>query len=279
VRGVHSVLVTPLTADESVDAGSIRTLVDFYVASGVDGVLALGVLGEADRLSDSERRDVLELVVAAAAGRVTVTVGISHPATRTTVERAREAESLGAEAVMVSPTAASRDHFLAVRDAVSVPLVVQDYPASSGVTLPVDFLASLGDVVVKLEDPPTPRKVAALRAAAPSIAILGGLGGVSLLHELEAGADGTMTGFAVPEALVEIVQAYAAEDLTRARRAYESALPLMVFEAQPGAGAALRKEILLRRGAIASATVRSPAPALDPFTLSALDALLEGALA
>lgn len=277
MRGVHCVLVTPFAPDESLDPGSIRTLVEFYVAAGVDGVVALGVLGEAHLLADAERRDVIERVVEAVGGRVVLTVGVSHPATRVTVERAREAEALGADAVMVAPPTAYRGHVLAVRRAVSVPVVVQDYPASSGVQLPVDFLASLGDVVVKLEDPPTPPKISALRAAAPSIPILGGLGGVSFLQELKAGAAGTMTGFSFPEALVEIAQAHETGDHAHARQAQAAALPMMVFEAQPGAGPALRKEILRRRGAIASSTVRSPAPGVDPVTLSELDALLEAA--
>jgi len=277
LAGVHPVLVTPFRPDESLDEDSLRSLVDFVAERGVQGVLVLGVLGEADRLSDSERARVLDVAVEHAAGRLAVTVGISRPATRVVVERAVAAETAGAAAVMVSPPALSRDHFARVRDAVSVALVVQDYPVASGVRMPVEFLASLGEVVVKLEDPPTPPKIAALRAAAPAATILGGLGGVSLLQELAAGSDGTMTGFAFPEALVEIVEAHRAGEAARARAAWEGALPLMVFEAQPGAGVALRKEILRRRGAIAHATVRSPAPALAAQTLAELDALLETA--
>src|SRR5437016_1608449 len=198
IIGVHPVLVTPFRPDESLDEDSLRSLVDFVAERGVQGVLVLGVLGEADRLSDAERERVLAVAVEHAGARLAVTAGITHPATRVVVERARAAEAAGAGAVMVSPPALSREHFERVREAVSIPLVVQDYPVSSGVKMPVEFLASLGDVVVKLEDPPTPPKVAALRAAAPQIAILGGLGGVSLLQELEAGAGGTMTGFAFP---------------------------------------------------------------------------------
>jgi 4-hydroxy-tetrahydrodipicolinate synthase len=234
----------------------------------------LGVLGEADRLSDAERERVVGIAVEAAAGRLAVTVGVTHPSTRVAVERARAAEAAGAAAVMVSPPALSREHFARVRDAVGCTLVVQDYPVASGVRMPVDFLASLGEVVVKLEDPPTPPKIAALREAAPTIGILGGLGGVAVLQELEAGSDGTMTGFAFPESLVEIVTAHRAGDAGRARAAWERALPLLVFEAQPGAGVALRKEILRRRGAIEHATVRSPAAAPPAQTLAELDALL-----
>jgi 4-hydroxy-tetrahydrodipicolinate synthase len=80
-----------------------------------------------------------------------------------------------------------------------------------------------------------------------------------------------MTGFAAVEALVEIVSAFQMGERDRARAAYERALPLMVFEAQPGAGVALRKEILRRRSAIAHGTVRQPAPTPDTFALSLLD--------
>jgi 4-hydroxy-tetrahydrodipicolinate synthase len=139
------------------------------------------------------------------------------------------------------------------------------------VRLTVDFLASIGDIVVKLEDPPTPTKIAALRERVPAVSILGGLGGIALLEELEAGADGTMTGFAFPEMLVEVVEGYRMSDRSRARRAFEQALPLIVVEAQPGIGVALRKEVLRRRGAIADATVRSPARPLDKTMLAALD--------
>src|SRR4029079_17822177 len=98
-----------------------------------------------------------------------------------------------------------------VGDGLSVPVVVQDHPASSGVRLPVDFLAGLANElppgsVVKLEEPPTAAKTAALRRAAPGVSIFGGLGGAALLHELDAGSIGTMTGFAFPHLLVEIVE-------------------------------------------------------------------------
>jgi 4-hydroxy-tetrahydrodipicolinate synthase len=65
--GVHSVLVTPFAPDESLDEASLRTLIDYYVAAGVAGVLVLGVLGEADKLSDAERERVQSAALAHAA--------------------------------------------------------------------------------------------------------------------------------------------------------------------------------------------------------------------
>ncbi len=286
--GVHSVLATPFRADESLDEASLHTLIDYYVAAGVAGVLVLGVLGEADKLSDAERERVQAGALAQAAGRVQVAVGVSAASTALTAERAVAAERAGASAVMVAPPAGSvagpvlRDHFRRIGERLSIPVVVQDLPAVGGVLMPVQFLADLaGELppgsVVKLEDPPTPRKTAALREAAPALPVFGGLGGTALLHELAAGSAGTMTGSALPHVLVEIVAAHRAGEPERAKRVYEAALPLLLFEAQPVIGLGLRKEILRRRGAIADATVRQPSPPVDEQSLAALGELLEAA--
>jgi 4-hydroxy-tetrahydrodipicolinate synthase len=283
--GVHNVMATPFLPDESLDEASLRSLVGYVADAGADGVLVLGVLGEADRLSDAERDRVVGLTLEAAAGRLQVTVGVTHGATVVTRERARAAERAGAQAVMVSPPPGSaagpalRDHFARVGDGLAIPLVVQDHPASSGVKLPAEFIAGLAEVlppgsVVKLEDPPTAPKTARLLALTDAFMILGGLGGVALMQELEAGASGTMTGFALPDVLVRIVSAYRSGEVETARRVFEENLPLIVFEAQPGAGVALRKEVLRRRGAIAHSTVRQPAPLPDAVSLRSLERLL-----
>jgi 4-hydroxy-tetrahydrodipicolinate synthase len=284
--GVHSVIVTPFAADESLDEPALRSVVDYYLDSGLTGILVLGVLGEADRLADAERERVQGIAIEHVQGRVQVTVGVSHPATVVAAARARSAERMGASAVMVAPPAGSaagpalREHFRRVADEVSIPLVVQDYPAAGGVHLPVEFLADLADVLppgsaIKLEDPPAPAKIDRLHKAAPALGVFGGLGGTSLLQELEAGSDGTMTGFALPTILVEIVEAHTAGEAEHARRSFEAALPLLVFEAQPVVGLGVRKEILRRRGAISDATVRQVAPSLDVRTFEALDSLLD----
>jgi 4-hydroxy-tetrahydrodipicolinate synthase len=284
--GVHSVLVTPFGSDESLDEASLRTLLDYYVSAGVAGVLVLGVLGEAEKLSDAERERVQAAALAHAAGLAQVTIGVSAASTVRAAERALSAEHAGASAVMVAPPPESiagavlRDHFRRVGEQLTIPVVVQDLPAVGGVRMPVDFLAGLvGELppgsAVKLEDPPTAAKIAALREAAPDFPVFGGLGGTQLLHELDAGSSGTMTGFALPQVLVEIVAAHAAGDPDRARRVYEAALPLLLFEAQPVIGLGLRKEILRRRGAIAGATVRQPSSPIDERSLAALGQLLD----
>ena len=284
--GVHCIAATPFLPDESLDLASVGTLMGYLVSGGCRGALVLGVLGEADRLSDYERDQVLSAALETGGNDLEISVGITHSSTKVTKERADSAQKAGVAAVMVSPPPGSvagpalKEHFKRIAADLTIPLIVQDHPTSSGVKMPVEFIAGLYEFlppgsVCKLEDPPTPIKMNKLRELEPGYQIFGGLGGVSLLHELDAGSAGAMTGFAAVEALVEIVSAYQGGDRERASRAYERALPLMVFEAQPGAGVALRKEILRRRGAIAHATVRQPAPIPDKFALSLLDDLME----
>jgi 4-hydroxy-tetrahydrodipicolinate synthase len=283
--GVHSVLPTPFRRDESLDEASLRTLVDYYESAGVAGLLVLGVLGEEDKLSDAERERVQAVVLEHAAGPVQVTVGITHGGTAVAAERARDSERAGAAAVLLAPPRGSvwgpavLDHYRRVADGLSISVLVQDYPVATGVKLPVDFLVELADELppgsgVKLEDPPTPVKIAALRKERPLFTILSGLNGTLLLHELTAGADGVMTGFAPPSILVEIVAAHQAGEAQRARELYERALPLIVFESQPVIGLRLRKEVLRRAGALEHSLVRQPAGPFDERLLATLHELI-----
>lgn len=286
LRGVWNILPTPFEDDGSLDEAGVRSLVDFTIGTGVDGVTVLGVMGEAARLSDAERSSVIATAVEQAAGRVPVCAGISHAATDRSVAFAREAESLGAHSVMLAPPAlarpnddAVRAHFLAVAAAVGLPIVVQDHPASSGVWMSTALLAALAAEspscrVVKLEDEPSPPKIRRLLAESDVVTVLGGLGAIMLLEDLRAGARGTMTGFGYPEILVDVVQRWFAGDADGARAAFYRAAPLIRFETQPNLSLAIRKEIYRRRGAMQSARVRAPGGRLDPGTIADLDDLL-----
>ena len=286
LRGVWNVVPTPFAEDGSLDEGSIAALVDFVVGCGVDGLTILGVMGEVSRVSDAERSRILEATLAAAGDRLPVCVGVSHAATDGAVRFAREAAARGAHSVMLAPPALSRPndaavrrHYFAVAEAVDVPIVVQDHPASSGVWMTVEFLASLAAEstkcrVVKLEEEPSAPKIRRLLAASPELLVLGGLGGMMLLEELRAGAAGTMTGFGFPEILVDIVRRFRIGDGDGARDVFYRACPLIRFENQPLLNLPIRKYIYQRRGAIASARVRAPGGTLDVGTIADLDDLL-----
>jgi len=298
LEGVYSVLPTPFSASGDIDEVSLRKVVDLFIAAGANGVTALGVTGEVARLEDVERQRVLDVVAEHVAGRIGLVAGTTADGTRTCINYSRHAQAIGATAVMVSPPRMPKlnsdavvRHYAALADAIDIEIVVQDYPPISGYAMEPALLARIAREIprartIKLEDPPTPFKTARIleQAAGIEVRIFGGLGGVFLLEELMAGATGAMTGFAFPEILVQIVSRFRAGDVDGAAEVFYRAVPLLRFEFQEGIGMAIRKEVLHRRGALASAATRPPAAQLDTPTREALDRVMtwverQGALA
>lgn len=287
-QGVYSIIPTAFTDSGDVDEASQRRIVDLFIDKGANGLTALGVTGEVARLEEHERAQVLAIVVQQAAGRVPIIAGTSAEGTRTCIAYTRQAKDLGASAVMVSPprmpklnSAAVIAHYQALADAVDLPIIVQDYPPIAGFAMEPALLARIAKEIpaartIKLEDPPTPFKTARILEAAgdTKVQIFGGLGGVFLLEELISGATGAMTGFAFPEILVRIMRHWNAGEADLAADVFYRAVPLMRFEFQEGIGMAIRKDVLRRRGALASAATRAPAGGLDAQTRQALDRVL-----
>ena len=270
--GVHWMLATPFHEDEGIDLGSMANLADKAVSSGCEGMVCLGVTGEAARLTDRERYQISETVIDRAQ-ELPVTVGTTAESTAAAIERSKEAQDLGAAAVMVSPPTMGKPnpdtvfaHYSMLADAIDLPIVVQDYPSTSGVHMSPDFIARLSSGIpavqyLKLEDPPTPPKISAIRKLiGDDMPIFGGLGGVFLLEELARGSAGAMTGFAYPEVLVDICRQMAKGDLAKAEELFTRCLPLMLFEFQEGIGVGIRKFALCSRGFIENPKVRHPGP-------------------
>lgn len=266
--GVWGVLATPFTGSVlDLDESGLARLCEHYESVGVTGLTALGVFGEAARLTAAERATVLE-IVADTCG-LPIVVGATSLSTRVVIEEATRAVEVAGDriaAVMVqvntAAPAALSDHLAAVHDATGLGIVVQDYPAISGIVIKPDALvAALRGkpfcAAVKAESPPTSVAVAALTAGL-DVPVFGGLGGIGLLDELAVGAAGAMTGFSAPEGLLACVTAWRDGGYAAAREAWLPYLPLATFEQQAGIALGIRKEALRSRGLIAEAGVRLP---------------------
>ena len=288
--GVFHILATPFRDDGALDTDGLPRLVECALATGITGFTILGIAGEAHRLTDEERRRVVETVVKEVRGRVPVAVGVSASGTHLATAFARMAREHGADALMVAPPTGLKnldtvaEHYRIVAAATGLPIVLQDEPVTTQVNMPAPFIAQVcADIpaieAVKLEEPPTLPKITRLRALfGGRVAIFGGLGGVYFFEELSRGADGAMTGFPYPEALRAIREHFVAGRRDEARALFYRWLPLIRYESQPGAtpgtAVGIRKEILRRRGWIASALVRPPAPQLDAGTHAELAEIL-----
>ncbi len=285
-QGVYPILVTPFDAQEQLDLESFDRLIRFNADIGVDGVTILGVLGESNRLLDTEREQLIRTAVNAADGRIPIVVGTSHKGTLATRGLCQMATELGASAVMVTPSqepvpSEERvfDYFRRVADGLTIPLVVQDHPGSTQVHMSIPLLLrlvrELPQVACFKEEglPTAPRVEGLLQGMTErSVPILTGLGALYGLFDLRSGCNGFMTGFAFPEVLMAMVQAIREQRPESAMVIYRHFLPLIAFEQQPGI--AIRKELFRLRGLLADNTVRHPGAPLNPTAAAQLAELL-----
>ena len=222
-HGVITALVTPFR-NGAVDLPALLALVERQVAAGVAGVAPTGTTGEAPTLSEGERRQVVERVVKAAAGRVRVLAGAGANDTPLAIERVRHAKAVGADgALVVTPyynrpsQQGLRAHYLALADAVELPLVLYNVPARTGVDLANDTVARLAEHpnVVGLKDATGDvARASQMRLTCPEdFALLSG-DDASALGYLAQGGHGviSVTSNLAPELCVRQAQAAARGD-------------------------------------------------------------------
>ena len=290
-RGVFAIAATPFLPDGALDTASVDRLTDFYLGCGCTGITVLGILGEAPKLEPAESLTVVRQVIKRA-GRAQVIVGVSAPGFAAMRSLSRQSMELGAAGVMIAPphTARTDDqivtYYAQAIEAIGtdVRVCVQDHPLAVGTVMSVPVLRRVfaelpSCVMLKAEDWPGLEKISAIRkaqaeGAMPAISILCGNGGIFIDFEMERGADGAMTGYAFPDMLSELVEHAAGGRRDAAHDLFDAHLPLMRYEQQPGVGLAVRKYLLMRRGAIAHDTQRNPAGRMSAAALAEVDYLL-----
>ncbi|HVV14690.1 dihydrodipicolinate synthase family protein [Amycolatopsis sp.] len=280
--GLIPILATPFTSDGAVDVASLRSLTEFQLSCGVDGVAVFGMASEGFALTAAEREVILR-EVRAVAGSLPVVAGVNGTSTVTALEQARAAADGGADQVMVLPPFLAKpspaqvvEFFTEVAAGAGTQVMIQDAPGVTGVPVDVAAVASLAGVEgitsIKVEAPPTPVKVAAVRE---HLTVLGGQNAQALIEEYDNGAVGTMPACEFSDLLRPVLDDLAAGRRAEARAASTRLLPLIHLGVRPGQAWAVHKEVLLRRGIIASAKVRLPARPLEPVTEKALSEILD----
>ena len=154
LRGTYTVLITPFTPDgSSVDLKALASLVDWQIAEGIHGLIPLGSTGEFLSLSDEEKTAVAETTIKSARGRVPVLIGTGAESTTDVVRYSREAERLGADGVMIIPpfySSPTEDelfhHYKTVGDAISLPIMIYNNPATANVDMKPELVARLSRI-------------------------------------------------------------------------------------------------------------------------------------
>jgi 4-hydroxy-tetrahydrodipicolinate synthase len=205
---------------------------------------------------------------------------------------ARASMDAGAAGVMIAPPPSLRTddqiigYFKQAAEAIGpdVPWVLQDYPLTLSVVFTPAVIRKIvmdnaNCVMLKHEDWPGLEKISTLRGfqkdgSLRELSILCGNGGLFLDFEMERGADGAMTGYAFPEMLIDVVKLSKAGKRDAAHDLFDAHLPLIRYEQQPGAGLAVRKYVLQKRGVIASSAQRKPGSSITATAKAEVDYLL-----
>jgi dihydrodipicolinate synthase/N-acetylneuraminate lyase len=284
-KGVFPVVPTTFAEDGSLDLESQKRCVDFMIDAGSTGLCILANFSEQFILSDAEREILTKTVLAHVNGRVPVIVTTTHFSTQVTIDRSVQAQQLGAAMVMVMPPyhgatfrvpeAQIYEYFSRLSDALNIPIMIQDAPAS-GTVLSVPFLARMAQEIkqvsyFKIETPGAASKLRELIRVGGT-AIEGPWDGeeaITLLPDLDAGATGAMTGGGFPDGIRKIVDAYAAGQREEAIALYQQWLPLINYENRQG-GILTAKALMKEGGVIACEAPRHPFPSMHPDTRAGL---------
>jgi len=275
--------VVPTIFDERGDldlAGQLRA-VDFLIDAGSNGLCILANYSEQFALTDDEREQLTTAILDHVAGRVPVIVTTSHYASRIAAARSRRAQAAGAAMVMLMPpyhgatfrppAETLHDFFQVVSDAIDLPIMIQDAPVS-GTPLSAATLAQFAQAIehvshFKIESAGAAAKLREMIRLGGD-AIHGPWDGeesITLLADLDAGANGTMPSASIPDVLRQIVDDYRTSRRDEAVARYERFLPLINYENKQ-VGLAGCKALMQEAGIVKSEATRHPTPALHPAT-------------
>jgi len=152
IKGAIVALVTPFR-NNRIDEKGLKRLIDFQIKNGTDGIVPCGTTGESATLSYDEHQRVIELTIEAVDGRIPVIAGTGSNSTKEAIELTKHAEKAGADAALLitpyynKPTQEGLfQHFKAVSESVSIPLILYNVPGRTGVNLLPETVARLSEL-------------------------------------------------------------------------------------------------------------------------------------
>ncbi len=241
--GIIAYTITPFTEDDKqIDVNALNVLIDALIESGADAIAALGSAGEGAYLDDDEWQQVAVQTVKQVNGRVPVIIGIAELTTKKAVAKAKYANEIGAQAIMVSPFSYYRlsedeifDHYLAISDAVSLPIMIYNNPATCGVDMSPEFMLSMVEnidnaTMIKESTGDLQRMRKLRRLSKGNVPFFNGCNYIAL-DALNAGAMGWCTAAPclvgdLPKQLFDSVQQ---GEVKKSKALFEQQLPLLEF--------------------------------------------------
>jgi|ERR1700677_3356864 len=246
LKGIIAYPITPFASDGTVDIPKYRELLERMLAAGVHAVAPLGSAGVLPYLSDQEREAVVIATMEQVVGRVPVMIGVSSLSTERVVHHARFAEKSGASAVMIIPMSYWKlteaeiiTHYNTVADAISLPIMAYNNPATGGLDMAPEFLAKLLQIpnvtMIKESTGDVNRLHRLVQAAGEDVAFYNGSNPLAL-DAFIAGATGWCTAAPnlIPQLNLDLYAAIQRGDLPGALAVFRKQLPLLQFIVQGG---------------------------------------------
>lgn len=277
--GLYPAVTTQFTQTLEVDFAATRKGLKALIKDGADGLIVLGSCGEGQSLDPREKRAVLDMATEVSDGRLPVVAGVSEPTTAGATDFARDAESLGVDALMLLPPPNEEELFEHVRRVAAVttvPIVLNVPVRCAKISLGLlDRLAGIPNIAA-IKEPDPRRFMEFSKAFGDRYALMADLG-----HAVPEGPDakGWVSGIAsaFPKEAAALVREYAAGRHERARRLHRWLMPLLHFDAEPDFVQAIKlAEQMVGRG---SERVRMPRLPLSGGRRSEVIAIVEYAIA
>lgn len=229
IKGSIVAIVTPMREDGSLDLAQLRSLIDWHVSEGTDGIVIVGTTGESPTVTVDEHCELIRTAVSHAAGRVPVIAGTGANSTSEAIELTRFAKSAGADAVLSvvpyynKPTQEGLyQHFRTIAEAVDIPVILYNVPGRTGADMSNDTALRLAEIpnIVGLKDATgaIDRALDLILRAPKDFALYSGDDMTSLAFLLLGGHGViSVTSNIAPRAMHEMCEAAAAGDLAGAR--------------------------------------------------------------
>ncbi len=249
-RGSFPALITIMTDNGAIDEAAMRKFVDWQIAEGSNGMVAVGTTGESPTVTAEEHKAIVELVIDQAAGRVPVIAGTGSNSTAEAIDYTRHAEKAGADAALVvvpyynKPTQDGLyAHFRAVAEATSLPILLYNVPGRTVADISVDTIARLAadcPNIIGIKDATGDLNRPSLQrlASGPDFIQLSGEDGTALGFNAHGGVGCiSVTANIAPRLCAEFQAATLAGDYTKALELQDVLMPLhraMFVETSPG---------------------------------------------
>lgn len=148
--GAAIAIITPMNADGSINYDKLGELIDNQIENSTDAIVICGTTGEASTMTDEEHLECIKFAVERSDGRVPVIAGTGSNDTRYAIELSKEAEELGADALLLVTPYYNKttqkgliQHFTAIADAVNIPIILYNIPGRTGVNMEVSTIKEL----------------------------------------------------------------------------------------------------------------------------------------